>query len=156
MIQTLTGWELLLLGAFVLIMGEELVTLLVARRKGVTRNVSRVATYSSLIVLAAIYTLHELQWLRFDEAAGGMQPLRHLPTANWGFLVLGVMCAVVAGYGSTLIRARIAGLTRTVSRLVALAIAVVLLLVLLGISQVKWNLYLERLEAVYSESLSRS
>ena len=64
------------------------------------------------------------------------------------------MIAVVLAYEvSALVQARIAGLTSTVLRLAALLIAVVLLLVLLGISQVKWDLYLDRLDAIYSESL---
>ena len=154
MIRTLATWELLLLGAFVLVVGEELVALLMARRRGLTRNVSRVVTFSSLLALATIYALLEVQWVRFDENAVGMEALRRLPTANWGYLVLGVMIALVLAYEvSALVQARKAGLTSTVSRLLALLIAVVLLLVLLGISQMKWNLYLDRLDSIYSESL---
>ena len=154
MIHTLTTWELLLLGAFVLVVGEELVALLIARRKGLTKNVSRVVTFSVLLILAGTYALLDLRWLRFDEGAEGLEALRQLPTANWGYLVLGVMIALVLAYEvSALVQARIAGLTTTVVRLAALLIAVVLLLVLLGISQVKWDLYLGRLEAAYSESV---
>ena len=154
MISTLATWELWLLGAFVLVVGEELVALLLARRKGLTRNVSRVATFSLLLLLAGSYAILEIRWLRFEESAIGMEALRRLPTANWGYLLLGVMIALVLAYEvSALVQARMAGLTSTVSRLAALLIAVVLLLVLLGISQVKWNLYLERLDAIYSESL---
>ena len=69
-------------------------------------------------------------------------------------LVLGVMIALVLAYeASALVQARSAGLTREVYRLVALFSAGVLLLVLLGISQAKWGLYLGQLEATYSESL---
>ena len=154
MIRTLAIWELLLLGAFVLVVGEELVALLLARRKGLTRNVSRVVTFSVLLLLAVAYAILELRWMRFDETVGGMEALRRLPTANWGYLVLGVMIALVLAYEvSALVQARIAGLTSTVSRLAALLIAIVLLLVLLGISQAKWDLYLGRLDAVYSESV---
>ena len=154
MIHTLATWELLLLGAFVLVVGEELVALLIARRKGLTRNVSRVVTFSVLLLLAGTYAVLELRWLRFDDTAEGIDALRQLPTANWGYLVLGVMIAVVLAYEvSALVQARIAGLTSTVLRLAALLIAVVLLLVLLGISQVKWDLYLDRLDAAYSESV---
>ena len=154
MIRTLAIWEILLLGAFVLVVGEELVALLIARRRGLTRNVSRVVTFSLLLALALVYAALELVWLRFDEGAAGMEALRRLPTANWSYLILGVMIALVLAYEvSALVQARIAGLTSTVSRLLALLICVVLLLVLLGISQAKWNLYLGRLEAVYSEGL---
>ena len=154
MIQTLATWEMLVLGAFILVVGEELATLLIARRKGLTENVSRVVTFSSLLALALVYALLELSWLRFDDSASGMQALRQLPTANWGYLLLGVMISLVLAYEvSALVQARRAGLTSTVSRLLALLVAAVLLLVLLGISQVKWNLYLEQLDAVYSESL---
>ena len=153
-IRTFTTWELWLLGAFALVVGRELISLLLARRKGLTQNVSRVVTFSVLLVLAAIYVVIELRWLRFDEDAAGMDALRRLPTANWGYLVLGVMIALVLAYeASALVQARSAGLTREVYRLVALFSAGVLLLVLLGISQAKWGLYLGQLEATYSESL---
>jgi hypothetical protein len=153
-IHTLTTWELLLLVVFVLVVGKELVDLLLARRRGLTRNVSRVVTFSLLLVLAVTYAVLELRWLGFDDDAVGMDELRRLPTANWGYLVLGVMIVMVLAYEvSALVQARIAGLTSTVSRLAALLIAVVLLLVLLGISQVKWDLYLDRLDVIYSNSL---
>ncbi len=154
MIRTLAVWALWLLGAFVLVVGQELIGLLVARRRGLTRNVSRVVTFSLLVVLAVVYAALEVSWLRFDDSGDGLEALRRLPTANWGYLVLGVMIAVVLAYEvSALVHARTAGLTSTVSRLVMLLIAVVLLLVLLGISQAKWDLYLQGLEAAYSESV---
>jgi len=153
-IRTLTTWELWLLGSFVLVVGRELVSLLLARRRGLTQNVSRVVTFSLLLALAVLYGVVELPWLQFDEGAVGMNALRRLPTANWGYLVLGVMIALVLAYeASALVEARRAGLTREVFRLVALFSAGVLLLVLLGISQAKWGLYLEELDSVYSESL---
>ncbi len=154
MLRTLTIWELWLLGAFVLVIGEELVALLVARRRGLTSNLSRVVTFSGLLVLAAIYAALAVRWLVPDPSLDGIAELRRLPTANWGYLVLGLMIAVVLAYEvSALVQARLAGLTRNVSRLAALLIAVVLLLVLIGISEAKWDIYLDRLEAAYSESL---
>ena len=153
-IRNLITWELLILGAFVLIVGAELVKLLIARRRGLTKNVSRVVTFSSLLVLAGAYALLELRWLSYDEAAGSLEALRQLPTANWGYLVLGVMIALVLAYEvASLVHARLSGLTTAAFRLAALLVAVVLLLVLLGISQVKWDLYLGGLEAAYSESV---
>ena len=153
MIRMLATWELLLLGAFVLVIGEQLVSLLLARRKGLTRNVSRVVTFSSLLALAAFYAVLELRWLRVG-VANDLESLQRLPKANWGYLVLGVMIALVLAYEvSALVQARIAGLTKTVSRLMALLGAVVLLLVLLGISQAKWDIYLDQLDTIYSESL---
>ena len=155
MIRTLTIWELWLVAAFAVVVGRELAGLVVARRQGLTENVSRLVTFSSLLLLACVYGAIGVAWLRatagsFDELEG----LRRVPTANWGYLVLGVMIALVLAYElSALVQARIAGLTRTVSRLLALLIAVLLLLVLLGISQTKWDLYLDRLEATYSDSL---
>ena len=153
MIRTLAICELLALGAFALVVGKELVGLLVARRKGLTRNVSRVVTFSALLVLAVFYGLYELRWLRLDETAGP-EALRTLPKANSGILVLGVMIALVLAYEvSALVQARIAGLTSSMSRLTALLIAVFLLLVLLGISQVRFDIYLDQLDAIYNKVL---
>jgi hypothetical protein len=153
-IRTLATWDLWLLVAFVLIVGRELVALLLARRQGLTRNVSRVVTFSILLILAVLFGVIELRWLRIGESAAGLDALERLPTANWGYLVLGVMIAVVLAYeASALVQARTAGQTRAVLRLVALLVATVLLLVLLGISQAKWGLYLEQLESTYRDSI---
>ena len=115
---------------------------------------SRVVTFSGLLVLAAAYTVLELRWLRFDEALGGMDTLHSLPTGNWDYLVLGVMISVLLVYEvAGVVQARRAGLTKVVSRLVALLAALVLLLLVLSISQVKWDLYLDGLEAAYAKSV---
>ncbi len=156
MLRTLTIWELWLLGAFVLVVGEELVALLLAKRKGLTANRSRVVTFSVLLVLAGVYAALAIPWLQVEESKTGLAGLSGLPTVNWGYLLLGVMIALVLAYEvSALVHARMLGLTRTVSRLAALLIAVLLLIVLIGISEAKWNIYLDRLEAVYSESLEQ-
>lgn len=144
----LSFWELGLLAAFAVVMGQELVALLIARRKGLTRNVSRVVTFSSLLGLAILYGL--LSW-RLLPPADSTEALHRLPSANWGYLVLGVMLTVVLAWElAALVQARIAGLTRNTTRFAALLIAAALLLVLLGISEVKFDLYLD---AVVSEAL---
>ncbi|MFQ5351021.1 MAG: hypothetical protein ACE5EG_11310 [Thermoanaerobaculia bacterium] len=64
------------------------------------------------------------------------------------------MIALVLAYElSALVQARRAGLTSTVYRLTALLIAIVLLLALLGISQIRWETYLDQLDTIYSETL---
>lgn len=154
MIRTLIYWEIWLLVAFALVVGQELVALLYARRKGLTQNVSRVASFSLLLALAAVYALLDFGWLRYDDGADSLEALRRLPTANWGYLVLGIMIAVVLTYEVTaLLGARRAGLTKAVTRLASLLAAVFLLIVLMGINQAKWNLYLERLEATYLDAI---
>ncbi|MFQ5351022.1 MAG: hypothetical protein ACE5EG_11315 [Thermoanaerobaculia bacterium] len=110
MLRTLSLWELGLLAAFVVVMGQELIALLVARRQGLTRNVSRVVTFSSLLVLAILYGLLTLRLLPSPHNADA---IRRLPTANWGYLVLGVMLTVVLAWElAALVQARMAGLTR--------------------------------------------
>ncbi len=150
MLRTLTIWELWLLAAFALVVGQELVALLMARRRGETRNLSRVVTFASLLVLTVVHGLLTLRLLPSGDSA---EALRRL-TGNWGYLVLGVMITVVLAWElASLIQARIAGLTRNTTRLAALMIAAFLLLVLLGISQVKWELYVQQLEDFYAESV---
>ena len=55
-----------------------------------------------------------------------------------------------------LIRARMAGLTRNTTRLVAMLISAALLVVLFGISKAKWSFYLQRYEGSYSESVDEN
>lgn len=156
MIRTVTIWELWLLVALVLVVGRELVALLMARRKGLTRNVSRVVTFSSLLVLAAVYGTLAVSWFRVDANLGAREELHRLPMFNWGYPLLGVMIAVVLAYElAALVHARGSGMTSNVSRLASLSVSIVLLLVLLGISEVRWELYLvQRLESASSDSLS--
>ncbi len=155
MIRTLTLWELGLVLAFALVILQQLGALLLARRKGLTRNVSRVVTFSASLALAVIYFGVTANWLRVLDAADPLTAMRRLPTGNWGYLVLVMMIGLVLAYEvASHVHALRAGLTSNLSRLMALGIAVLLLLVLLGMSDLKWELYLQQLEAVVQDSLA--
>ncbi len=150
MIRIITIWELLVLSALVLLVGRELVALLQARRKGLTRNVSREVTFSTLLALAVGYGALAVRWLNVDVSIGTVEDLHRLPLANWGHLVLLVMIIVILTYELTaLVYARGSGLTSNVTRLVSFSASILMLLVLLGMSEIRWDLYFERrLEAV--------
>lgn len=147
-------WELGLVAALVLVIGDQLRALLTARRQGLTRNLSRVVTFSALLVLAALYGLVSLRWLGIVSVDDPLASLQRMPSANWGYLVSGLMIALLLAYEvAALVQARRTGLTTNFSRLVALGIAVVILFVLLGMSAVKWDVYLGQLEATFQDSL---
>jgi hypothetical protein len=64
------------------------------------------------------------------------------------------MLTVLAAWESlTLYRARRAGLTDNVSRLVTHGVMVLVLFAMMGLSVRKWDRYLERLEATYAPSI---
>lgn len=154
MIQTFTWLEVGVAAAILLLAGNELIGLVLARRQGLTRNVSRLVTYSSLMVLGLVYGALSLRGSAAMTAADPLAGMRQAPTANWPYLVAAVMIAVVASYEvASHVGALRSGLTTNVSRLVSLAGVLVLLVVLLGISAAKWDLYLERLESTYLEAI---
>lgn len=154
MIRTFTWWEVGVATAIILLAAQQFLGLLIARRKGLTGNVSRLVTYGVLAGLGLLYAVLSVRFASTLEAADAMAGFRSLPTANWTYLVAAVMIGLVAAYeASSHVGAMRAGLTRNVSRLVSLAGIIVLLLVLIGISAAKWDLYLERLESTYREAV---
>ncbi len=155
MTRTLTLWELGLLVAFALIVGSQLGGLLMARRRGLTRNVTRVVNFSALLALAAVHLVLTLRWLQLADEVDPLVALRSLPAANWGYLLLVVMIILVLAYeAASHVLALRAGLTKNVSRLAALGVAAVILLALIGISDARWDLYLDEVEISFQQSLA--
>ena len=148
MIEKLTLWEIALVGALLVLNGTELAALGIARWKGLTSNVSRLVVHGTILLGAFIYA-----WLTIDFADSltsvSYGNLAGLPDSNWPYLVL--LVAIGGMVGHELIshmRAIRAGLTRNVSRIATRVVMLILLVVMVGISELRWIVYLENLETL--------
>lgn len=154
MIQTYTWWEIALAAALFLLAALEVIQLAIARSKGLTENISRLVTHLVLMLLLVAYAAYTLFWSETLEKSDLAALVRESPTLNWTYLLLGVMVAVIVSYELiALARARGRGLTSNLSRVVSHAAMLILLVVLMGISMLKWDLYLDKLATAYKDSL---
>lgn len=155
MIRTISWWELGLVAAVFLMSASELVQLWIARRRGLTRNVSRLVSHGLIMALLAGYGVYTVVWWsRLDVADVLARGARELPTANWTYLVLALAVGIVVSYEMlTVAHALGRGHTRNVSRILSHLVMLILLLVLASISLTKWELYLAAVEATYAEGI---
>ena len=152
MLGSYTILEILLAFAVFLLALTELRGVLRARREGRSSNLSRVFSHAAMLVLLLAYVAFALSYLPLEE--GRAETHFNTPTFNWTYLIPGVIVAILAAWESlTLYRARRAGLTENMSRLVTHGVMVLVLVVMMGLSVRKWDLYLERMEATYSDSI---
>jgi hypothetical protein len=146
MIQTLTWFEIALAGAVLLLSVAESVALSMARWRGLTRNRSRLVTHGLVIVGTVVYAWATLGWSKSLESSTYLTSFYLAPTANWPYVVVLAAIAVVASHELiTHLRAVRLGLTRNVSRIVSRMVTLLLLVVMAGICQLRWQLYLEHL-----------
>ncbi len=76
-----------------------------------------------------------------------------IPTANWPYLVLAVAIAMAVSWELiSHLRALKAGLTCNISRIVSRGVMLILLAVMVGISEIRWQLYLEELKEFGSQA----
>lgn len=145
-------WEAGLAAMILLLSILPFASQLAARRRGLTRNVSRLVVHAVLIGLSTIYLALTLLWasaLEWSEVPG-----RSAPVGNWTYLLLAAMIAVVTSLEViSHLRARRQGLTRNLSRLVIHLALLATLVVMVGINQAKWSLYQTRLQRTYAPSL---
>jgi hypothetical protein len=153
MLGSYTILEILLASAVFLLALTELRGVLRARRDGRSQNVSRVVSHIAMLALLVAYVAFAWSYLPLEASAGAIEDF-NTPIFNWTYLIPGVILTMLAIWESlTVYRARRAGLTDNVSRLVTHSVMVLVLLVMMGLSVRKWDLYLERLEASYGKSI---
>lgn len=149
MLGSYTTIETLLAFAVLLVACYELGALVRARREGLTGNRSRLVTHCLIVALMVIYVI--LAWI--DSPIEGEGPIESFegPTVPWRYLFLGGVMALVAAFEVlSMMRARVAGLTENVSRLIAYLVMLVVLLAMLGLAVRKWEHYLGRLDQTIS------
>ncbi len=146
MIQTLTWFEIALAGAVLLLSVAESVALGIARWHGRTRNVSRLVTHGLVIAGTIAYAWVTLAWSNSLESPTYLTSFHQAPTSNWPFVVVLAAIGLAACHELiTHLRAVRQGMTRNVSRIVSRVVALLLLVVMAGICQLRWQLYLEHL-----------
>jgi hypothetical protein len=151
MLDSYTFIEILLCVAVAILAWHELADLLVARREGKTRNVSRVVTHGSILALVLVYAI--LAWRHLPlEGHGPIEPFG-APTVPWAYLLLGGLLTLVAAFESVaMFRARATGSTQNRSRLVSYVVMFVVLVAMFGLAMLKWQHYLDRLDATASQT----
>jgi hypothetical protein len=156
MLGSYTILEILLAAALFLLAAAELRGVVRARREGRSKNLSRVISHAAMLVLLLAYAAVAWSYLPLEASTTGIENF-NTPTFNWNYLIPGVILTILAAWESiTLYRARRAGITDNMSRLVTHGVMVLVLLVMMGLSVRKWDRYLERMEATYAESIPQA
>ena len=126
MFELLSYWDLVLAAATALLALGEVAALVVARRKGLTRNVSRLVSHSLIGLLMLVYAGVGLAWLQTYRSLGIVTDLSRTPTMIWTYVILGLAISLLVSFEiSEHLRAIKGGLTRNVARLTSrLAFAV--------------------------------
>ncbi len=157
MFAILSYWDLGLAAATALLALGEVRALIVARRKGLTRNVSRLVTHGLIALLMLVYIMLGVGWLRTYHSLGTEIDLTGIYTMIWTYSLLGLAIALLVGVEiSAHLRALEAGLTRDVSRLTTRIVMLVVMLVMLSVNVRRWDLFLDELEAPYHDMIPTS
>lgn len=152
LVEIYSRWEIALAAVILLLAFSELLALVIARERGLTRNLSRLISHFLLSLLLFVYIA--VTWIWRESLTLSGPPWSDAPTANWTYLLLAAVIGIlVSREVLSHMRARRHGLTRNLSRLVTHLAMLILLLVMVGINLAKWDAYLERLEESYQESL---
>jgi hypothetical protein len=154
MFELLSKWDIALAAATALLALGEFVALWVARRRGLTRNVSRLVTHGLLGLLMIVYAGLAWCWLQTYRTLGETGDFTLSPTINWNYVILGWALALLISVEIVAhLRAIKDGLTRNVSRLATRLVMLILMLIMLSITLQKWDLFLDKYEASYRSSI---
>ncbi len=152
MFEVLSYWDIGLAAATALLALGKARGHLVARRKGLTRNVSRLATHGLIGLLMLVYIRLGVGWLQTYHSLGVQPDLSGMYTMIWTYGLLGLAMALLVTLEiSTHLRALGAGLTRNVSRLITCLVMLVVMLVMLSVNLRRWDLFIDELEAPYRD-----
>ncbi|MGB6364225.1 MAG: hypothetical protein WBG64_16285 [Thermoanaerobaculia bacterium] len=150
----MSKWDIALAAATALLALGEFVALWVARRRGLTRNVSRLVTHGFIGLLMIVYAWLALGWLQTYQSMGETRDFTLSPTINWNYVILGWALALLISFEIVAhLRAIKDGMTRNVSRLATRLVMLILMLIMLSITLQKWDLFLDEYEASYRTSI---
>ena len=157
MFEVLSYWDLgLAVGTALLALGE-VRGLIVARRKGLTRNVSRLVTHGLIALLMLVYAWFGVGWLQTYQSLGTQTDLTGIYTMIWTYSLWGLAIALLVGIEiSSHLRALSGGLTRNVTRLTTRLVMLMVLLVMLSVNLRRWDLFIDELEAPYRDAIPTS
>ena len=147
MLRILILWELDLTLIILMVAVGEYVGLMLARRRGLTSNVSRLVTHGFLAAVSVIYaagTFWTWRMLPHPES------LAHSTAVNGAYLVIGVLAGLVAAYELWAhSRAMARKLTLSVPRLITHLVIFTLTVTLFGMATTRRQFYEEELERGY-------
>ena len=129
--------------------------LVITRRQGLTRNVSRLVTPGVLMPLCLIYALGTLIWWISVRTPEALHAAPEIPTVNWTYLLLGAMIAVLTSYELWKhAQAMVLKQSSSVQRLLTHLAMVLLMIVMIVLNVTRWQWYLDELGSAYRDSLS--
>ncbi len=135
MLRLLILWEVQLAMALVLVASGEVIALIFARRKGLTRNVSRLVTHGFIAAISLIYAAGAFWTWRAPQPYLTFTSLADGPSVHWIYPLMGTMIGLVAIYELWQhARAMARGLTGSVPRLITHLVMVLLIVMLIGLS----------------------
>ena len=157
MFEVLSYWDMGLAAATGLLALGKVRGLVVARRKGLTRNLSRLVTHGLIGLLMVVYIWLGVGWMQTYQTLGTEPDLTGIYTMIWTYCLLGLAMALLVTLEiSTHLRALSSGLTRNVSRLTTCLVMLVVMLVMLSVNTRRWDLFLDELEGSYPDSIPTS
>lgn len=157
MLKQLTILEFLVGLAFVVLAAGEIVMLERARRRGKTRNRSRLVTHGATILIVAIILAYGQYWYHLVLSAEFFGTVGDKPVMNWPILLLGFVAFLLSLFEVlALFEARRSGRTDNLNRLFSHGAMLLLLLALASISMQKWDLYLSGFQTVYERGIPTS
>jgi uncharacterized protein YacL len=147
MFELLTYWDIALAAATAVLALSEVATLVVARQRGLTRNVSRLVTHGAIGLLMFATAGLGWSWLQSYRSLATLTDFNNAPIFNWSYILLGVAIGVLVSFEIVAhLRAISGGLTKNVSRLAVRIVMLVLLMLMVSINMEKWNQFLDHFE----------
>ncbi len=140
MLRLLILWEVQLALALFLVAIGEVIGLVIARRKGLTGNISRLVTRGFIAAVSLIYAVGAFSAWRLPQQALASTSLADGPPVNWIYLSMGATIGLIASYELWQhARAMANGLTRSLPRLITHLVLVLLIVMLTGLSVTRWR-----------------
>jgi hypothetical protein len=121
----------------------ELLGVVLARIKGLTKNVSRIVSHSIICLISLVLLFNSLHWITYITQLQ-TQKIHNVTVTNWPFLLVSVTMGLLMVYEFIgIYTARKAKLTKNISRIITHFVLLLLFCVLFYFSVVKWNTYIE-------------
>ncbi len=151
MLGSYTGGESILALLVALLTLNELLGLVRARLRGRSKNLSRLASHTLMLLLLGPWVGYTFYWVKVMEAPGVTSNTFGSSALNLPYMLLGVGLILIASFEIlALYRARREGQTRNISRLVSHTLVVLLVLMMVGLSLLKWSEYVSAEERARS------
>ena len=121
---------------------RELAGLLRARLRGRSKNLSRLASHSLMLLLLGPWVGSTFYWVEMMEAPGVTSDTFGSSALSLPYMLLGVGLILIAVFEIlALYRARRKGHTQNTSRLISHTLVVLLVLTMVGLSLLRWSDY---------------